>query len=416
MSQTHRACFLPSVIPIPASHSFRKPCFCWESGAPGEIRTPAFLVRSQWMKRALMLTGLGLVLCLSSAVFVPVAFGQTWTSVGPVPRFSPTAIFDDSTSRMVVFGGGEYVANGARQNFSDIWRFDTNKSVWTSVVPSGTPPAARIGHTAVYAAATNRMIIFGGGLGNSSPCANDVWVLTHAGGEGANSEWIQLNPTGPLPPGRIEHGGAYDPNTNTMMVFGGDDCFSTLFSDVWILTHADGLGGTPVWQQLNPSGSGPGPREVNGQVTYDPTSNTLIVFGGADATSFNDVWLLSNANGNGGTPVWTQLAPSGTLPAGRAFGSVVYDTANSRMIVFGGSDSNGNLLNDAWVLSNVNGTGGPSTWTQLGPFSLFPEARAYHAAVYDSSRNQMLIFGGLITSNEALVTNNVWILSDANGL
>jgi hypothetical protein len=78
------------------------------------------------------------------------------------------------------------------------------------------------------------------------------------------------------------------------------------------------------------------------------------MFGGGT----NEVWSLSNANGVGGTPQFTLLAPSGTPPPPR--GGVVsnptsvFDVTNKRMNIFGGSTPTG-LANDTWVLSSSLG-------------------------------------------------------------
>jgi len=101
----------------------------------------------------------------------------------------------------------------------------------------------------------------------------------------------------------------------------------------------------------------------------------MIVFGGGlGGSNSNEVWVLENANGTGGTPTWTQLSPSGTPPAGREEHSAVYDPSHNLMTVFGGNNST-SVLRDTWVLSNANGLGGTPTWKQLGPFSLFAEVR-----------------------------------------
>lgn len=268
------------------------------------------------------------------------------------------------------------------------------------------------------------MIVFGGGLGRSSPCENDVWILTDADGNGG--EWIRLNSTGSAPAPRMQHGSAYDPNTNTMIVYGGQNCFSTIFGDVWVLSHANGKGGTPAWKQLAPEGAGPGTREISGGVTYDPTSNTLIVFGGSLAEDGvgapqNDVWLLSNANGTGGTPTWTQLSPTGTLPAARAGNSTTYDPTTNSITISGGftvvSGGQNQPLGDTWVLSNANGLGGTPAWAQITPSLYFPEARYFHTGVYNPTTNKLTVFGGDIvdTPTITLFTNDVWVLSQANG-
>jgi hypothetical protein len=93
----------------------------------------------------------------------------------------------------------------------------------------------------------------------------------------------------------------------------------------------------------------------------------------------------------------------------------VYDPKNNRLVIFGGNNSGGEL-SDVWVLTNANGLGGTPTWTQLGPFSLFAEARSGHTAVYNTKTNRMTIFGGFTSLGTLDVdTNDVWVLSHANG-
>ncbi len=234
------------------------------------------------------------------------------------------------------------------------------------------------------------MIVFGGAEGRSSPCVNDVWVLTNANGIGGGSAWTQLSPAGGPPAPRYAQGGVYDPTSNTLMIYGGNDCFSTTFSDFWVLSNANGIGGTPTWTQLSPSG-GPGPRQVSQSVVYDSTSNEFILFGGANGsgTDFNDVWVLSNANGSGGAPSWTQLSPTGTFPAARNGNSATYDPGTNRMTIFGGG-SNVGLFGDTWVLANANGLGGDPAWMEIASSSVyFPAPRAQLTAVYAPVTNMM---------------------------
>lgn len=360
------------------------------------------------------------VMCMMLAQFVT---AQAWNSGGPVPRGFHSAVLDSATNKMIVFGGLPSPAiSGGMQNLNDVWRLNLANLTtlsWTRVNPTGAAPAPRVGHTAVYDSSSNRMIVFGGGEGRSSPCANDVWALENANGSGGAAAWVELSPTGNAPPARMQHGSVYDPSTNTMIVYGGQDCFHTVFSDVWVLSNANGVSGTPTWRQLNPAGGGPGAREITGGVTYDPTNNVLMVFGGVSDSSFlNDVWVLSNANGQGGTPTWTQLSPSGTLPTARVDHSTTYDPVTNSITLFGGENSTGALLSDVWILSNANGLGGSPAWRHVAIRSTyFPEARIIHTAVYNSSTNQMTVFGGQIAPNSSttLDTSDVFVLSHANG-
>ena len=184
--------------------------------------------------------------------------------------------------------------------------------IWTQLSPSGTPPVARglHGTTGVYDPASNRMIVFGGrdGSGNN---LNDVWVLTNANGVGGTSQWVNLIPNGAdgSPPARSGHSAAYDAANNIMIIFGGCSGYCTpALNDVWTLSHANGLGGTPVWTQLPLDFTGPAAR-TNAVAAYDPSQNLLLVYSGQDGSpdpcaTFIDVWSLRNANGLGDAPIW----------------------------------------------------------------------------------------------------------------
>jgi hypothetical protein len=304
---------------------------------------------------------------------------------------------------------------------NDVWRlygspnpFGGTALNWSQVHPVGSPPSPRDGHVAAYDPTSNRMVVFAGAVGQTT-CADDVWVLANANGFGGNSSWIQLNPLGGPPAPRWESEGVYDPASNTLMIYGGDNCNNVPFSDYWVLSNANGVSGTPTWTQLSPSG-GPGARRSFG-VVYDPASNELILFGGYNDAGayFNDAWVLSHANGTGGTPAWTQLSPAGTPPVARAHLTATYDPATNTMTIFAGVAAN-TVYGDTWILTHANGLGGTPTWMQIASGSnIFPTPRYAHKAVYDQSRNVMTVFGGALTPPTILSTNDVFFLSHANG-
>jgi hypothetical protein len=298
-------------------------------------------------------------------------------------------------------------------------------------------PLLRGGSTSVYDPTSNRIILFAGyssddSLGN--PRLNDVWVLTNANGLGGTSTWSQLMPSSPLPPVRYKHSAVYDVANDRMIIYGGCGspfshlgCYPIL-RDVWVLSYANGVGGTPTWTRLSPTGGGPPLERQGHQAVYDLKTNSMIVWAGHNGIqtecgpdAYSDVWVLSNANGLGGTPNWTKLSPIGGPPAGQYFSTAVYDSLNNIMVVFGGL---GNSLdpfcqptNAVWALSNANGTGtGLPVWRNLvaqdAPGS--PANRLNHAAVYQPSSNTMIIFGGIDFNHMFL--GDTWVLSHANGL
>jgi hypothetical protein len=137
-----------------------------------------------------------------------------------------------------------------------------------------------------------------------------------------------------------------------MIVFGGNSLITTCcpynildYNDVWVLSNANGQGGTPTWAQLQPQGTPPSPRSQHSAV-YDPSRNVMYVFGGLSwsnttqtYTWLGDVWKLTNADGLGTEPsTWTQICQLGTPPGGNASQGSGFDMVNQRMIIFGGED------------------------------------------------------------------------------
>jgi hypothetical protein len=371
--------------------------------------------------------------CVFRSVFVFVillvgqAAAQEWTQHRPngmppaLGFHGPTAVYAPASNRMIVFGGRE----GCNyNNTNDVWVLTNANGLggtgqWLRLNTNGTRPLVRSGHSAVYDPTTNRMTIFGGCNGYCTPVMNDVWVLSNADGLGGTPTWTQLSPVGNPPDARTRPTAAYDPTTNRMIVFAGQDGgggeFQRFFPDVWVLTNANGLGGVPTWTQLATSG-GPPPGQYGPSAVYDPDSNRLIAFGGNAVRigSSNAVWVLTNANGLGGSPVWVNLIAEGAdgSPSPNAFHSAVYNTATNQMIIFGGYYPS-YPLNDVWVLSNANGLGDDPFWAQLAPSGRrMPVGRASHTAVIDDTTNRMIIFGG---DDDEAYFNTTWVLANATG-
>src|SRR5271169_5774811 len=216
---------------------------------------------------------LRIAVLILGAMTVSPARAQKWTeelSAAPIARGFTTAVLDSQTNRMVIFGGG-----GPSMDLNDVWVLidatgPIGGATWLQLQPTGSAPAPRTFPTSIYDQVSNRMTIFGGGEGSSSPCVNDVWVLEHANGLGGTPDWLPLSPSGTPPSPRGALSSIFDSNTDRMTIFGGQNCFSTNFNDVWVLTQANGVGGTPTWIQLTPAGTPPSPRSNPGGVGYDP--------------------------------------------------------------------------------------------------------------------------------------------------
>lgn len=347
---------------------------------------------------------------LASAIFLG---AQVWTLAGPQSRHSHTAVFDPNSAQMIIFGGQETVTN---TELSDVWLGVTTaqqSDQFNQLLPTGTAPHGRFGHVATYDPNSNRMTIFGGAIGLPAPCSNDAWLLDGANGHSGAASWVEMTPTGTLPPARVYHTGVYDPVTNALIVFGGNNCSTGYFNDVWVLTSANGEGGTPAWHQLIASGTPPVARE-SASATYDSVNNIMTIYGGdAGGTGLGDVWVLSHANGSGGTAVWSKLSPTGTAPGLRTGQTGTYDSVSNRMTIFGGVNA-GVTLSDTWILTSANGIGPAPSWIAIKTPTTAPSV-SYHSAVYDPTANDMYVFAGASSADKLSTNSHAFTLYGANG-
>lgn len=212
------------------------------------------------------------------------------------------------------------------------------------------------------------------------------------------------------PVDRTGHSAVFDPIGQRMVVFGGISVHQNVpygssslvyANDCWQLS----LSGSPVWSALPAAGTSPSPR-MDHTAVFDPVGNRMLVFGGADEAGalLDELWELSLS----GTPTWTQLSPSGTPPSARSNHTAIYDPQGQRMILFGGRGTSGDF-NDVWVLAL---TGAPA-WSAMSNTGA-PSVRSKHVAVYDPVGEQMLVAFGSYPDNDVFAmslsapTEGVW--------
>ena len=375
--------------------------------------------------RPLAAVGAGLLLLL--APLRPAA-AQTWVELTPEGGGPSAPIswrlggagYDAVNNRLITY----FPSNpGFRADpLPEVWVL-TNANglgdtpVWIQLAPEGTPPTNIRGSPGtVYDAASNRLIVYGGCYANCSPAQSTVYVLTHANGLGGTPTWTMSAVKNPQ--ARVTHSMVFDPSSNRIITFGGHFAFpGTDQNDTRILTNANGVGSPSTWRSLTTAGPLPGRRGVHTAI-YDQTNNRMTIFGGMENQSslsvalYNDVWVLTNANGSGGASQWIQLTPAESLPKGRLFHSAVYDSLHNRLLMFGGlvseRPSTHYVLDDLWELSHANGLGGRPTWTPLSPSGTPPGPNYQHAAVFDAAHQRMIIFGGVSESGRA--HKRVWVL------
>ena len=306
---------------------------------------------------------------------------------GPSARSSAAAVYDSQRDRMIVVGGTD---PGFR---NDTWALDLQGTPGWSAIGATTPPAAREEHSAVYDAANDRLILFGGY--DAQYLYGDTWSLSLAG----SPAWSELQPTGFGPGPRWGHIAVA--GASRMVVFGGyTGC--GLQSQTYFLS----LGGSPAWGNSTTS-PGPGPMRHTFASALDTRRHRFVLFGGSDYHMvLNDTWVINLDD----HPVWSQLATQGTPPSPRRLCEAIYDPVGDRLIVYGGADVS-EIRGDLWQLDF--GTD-PPTWSPLVTDGAAPHARAGHAMVYDISGHRMIVFGGWDGVSVNNRRNDLWALNLGN--
>ncbi len=376
----------------------------------------------------------------------------------PAARNKHSAIYDASRDRVVIFGG-----IGAAGSFNDVWALSlAGTPAWSEITPAGTLPSKRSGHCAIYDSARDRMVVFGGRAGTLSA---EVWSLNFSG----PPTWSKILPVGGSPPAGSGQGAVYDAARDRMVVYGGikgagvsiETWALDFASSSWTMLDSAGTNvatTTPValdstrdrmmsieeqtrafdlasdtWSTI-PVGGG----VLTTSMVYDPQSDTAIGYGGGDGTT---TWLLplsqplrwipfpiprpgytsspmyggagcydpvrglmlmwDRADQNlhvwdfdmSGVAAWNYVTFAGHPPGIRKDQRMVLDAPRDRMLVFGGHylDDPNVVFNDVWSFP----IGGPFAWQRIDPVGGAPVGRYRAGVIYDPIRDRLVVTGGI---------------------
>ena len=187
--------------------------------------------------------------------------GTQWTRVrnNPAPSRQLTAMWwDPILKKTVIYGGlGRLTTEDRITRYDDMWTFDGNG--WTQLKPSSGTPGMRFGAEVAVDPTTGHTILFGGIRVDTSPPVPpstlpvQVQVYANDTWEWDGNAWTRPTTDG-VPPGRENGGLAFDPTLNTMVMYGGYGGY--FLSDMWLLN-----GNT--WRVRPEAGSGGRRRAVS---------------------------------------------------------------------------------------------------------------------------------------------------------
>ena len=277
------------------------------------------------------------------------------------------------------------------------------------------PPPPLNEHSGTYVEEERLVVIFGGNTSVPENCGYPAYT-------GESTTWLYYD--GPLaqdcgpwvkleggPPGRARHSAAY--GEGKVWIFGGRVREGSsgpydIFNDLW---HFDIE--TRTWTNIEPSNAPP-PARYNTSLTYDPTSKSLWVFGGNISGSSltpdaaKDLWKFDIE-----TSTWQQISTPNYL-RDRMWHNAIYDTSRERLVIFGGADESAYFDDAVYFNDLIWYTESTDSWGRAEGGTA-PDGRFWSQMVYRSLGDEYIIFGG---HDDQLLgnRNDIWSFKPNEGI
>jgi hypothetical protein len=176
------------------------------------------------------------------------------------------------------------------------------------------------------------------------------------------------------------------------------------------MVHVESLGETWLWQGTSSYSSlwwarestgwhrrilgSSGPRRTAPAIAYDAQRGRIVLFGGMigpAGPASSETWESDGSQ-------WVLRTDVGAPPV-RNSAELVYDSTRRVMVMFGGSDGNGNALGDTWEYDGTQ-------WRLINVPTPRPQARYQYAMAYDAKRNRVVMAFGASASIPLM--NDTW--------
>jgi Dictyostelium (slime mold) repeat/Galactose oxidase, central domain len=411
---------------------------CWELDLPSSVWSPcpgdgptARLGHAMAYDAAR-----GRMVLLGGTGSEPGAFAETWEydgsgwSVAPTPIQAPprvghSLVYDPASESVLLFGGTTYSESGlVTPAFDDGWAYDVGVG-WRP--RGGTVAPALVGQTLVYDSRGGDLVTFGEGYYPALwryDGARDTWYSEGAVGSSEPRRDIFFDPVaqqlsrlatglypvwGPDPAAQVQvrafdgtdwttrdctnsprvlgFGFTLDSKRGVLITFGGrfNETNEGFTNAIWELDLA-----TCSWDAPSTSDSRP-PKREEPLVAFDAHRDVVVIYGGRSGTWLGQLGgtVLDDTWEYDGTAWTRRVADGDPSPGLREGATMVYDVARERIVLFGGEDPSGALLDDTWEYDGQSGS-----WEQRVVAGPNPPPRVDAAMTYDARMGRTVLLGG----------------------
>ena len=292
---------------------------------------------------------------------------------GPTPRASGHLIYFKPTQSLLLIDGYEK-GTMPPSGKAETWTWKNNR--WSRIDTNDQPLRSLSG--ASYITDQHTVFVYGG-VGSRG--YDDTLKGTYA--YDGNKWTVSANE---LMNSRDHHEMAYDENTRTVVVYGGQNSKREFDTKTWLYKNGQ-------WSVLDIPG--PGPR-VHHAMAYDAERKKIVLFGGStDKETLDETWEFDGSS-------WQKISVTNN-PGARSHHSMVYDPSRKKTLLYGG-DIGMTAQGDIWAWDGKN-------WEKLsgnGP------ARFLASFAYNSDNNKLYVYGGNGGEQGMLIYSDLWEWDGSN--
>jgi hypothetical protein len=278
-------------------------------------------------------------------------------------------VFDGTTCKLLLFGPCCNLTPNPYTAQTWLWDGKT----WGRVTPASSPPAV-IGAAVAYDPDTHTVIMFGG-IENGPGDIAETWAWN-------GTTWTHLHPLhSPSPRDGI--GATYDEAHHQVVIFGGN-VEGPGSNDTWTWDGHD-------WHLEDPD-SVP-PRKTGAGLAYDPARKEVVLFGGdTPNVEATDTW---GWDGITWRPKQPEMSPP---PTGVDFTAIGYDPRIGKVVLV---LSRGYTSHETWTWDG-------STWTRERVRTKLPN-RSYWELVYDPAIQKLVLLETWGADGSAYGPTSAWV-------
>ncbi|MBA3853381.1 MAG: hypothetical protein C0503_03140 [Gemmatimonas sp.] len=321
----------------------------------------------------------------------------------PLHLIGPSVVLDSAEEALLVIFGNETLhPQRLNPRVMRLVGVRGESVTWTTVATLGErQPRPRWLAAATLDASRDRVFLHGGAFGTTSPCANDLWMLS-AADPSQTRRWVPVAERGRRPSARAGHRMAFDSIANRLFLHGGNDCFTLHQHDTWVFAFDDSTQRSGEWREVTVDSSGGAPAHAPGAAVAFDVRRERVFRVTSSAGAPVQLWTMRHLDRPVGE--WRRIDCT-DAPTSRFGLALTMDPDRAGLLAFGGLDDDSRASRELWRIELESGAQGGCRWVRLHTGDYGPPPRSDATLVWSRRARALIVFGGAF---QTAWLNDVW--------